>query len=382
MLHHVSNKIIIRDSTLREGLQIPGVSISFKDKIRLIHLMDKMCIPEIEIGIPEGIDASINIAEYIYKNKFSLKTTALVPSYTAGWRQQLDSAARHHFYHVDIITPTSDFLLKDYELYKTRKSRIWPHIKKCIVYAKNLDLDVGVGFIDATRSDTDFLLRLTKEVSKSGASRAIIYDTVGVSLPHLIFNLISQIRKATDMAIFMHCHNDYGLATANSLAGFRAGASGIDVSVNGLGGRSGNAALEEVVLALENLNRVNTGINLSLIKKLSTLTERITGIKCFPLKPIVGDYSFVHIPLMHIRCVAKGDTDTFEPFDPRQVGNERRYVFSLPLDYKRAIEPFLEKLDIHPSEKKISRILKTLKQKKFSCGLTENEIMNIIRKLI
>ncbi len=381
MLHHISNKIIIRDSTLREGLQIPGVRISFEDKIRLVHLMDKIGIPEIEIGIPEGIDASIDIAEYIYKNKFSLKTTALVPCYTAGWRQQLDSAARHHFYHVDIITPTSNFLLRDYELYKIKKLQISSKIKECIVYAKNLGLDVGVGFIDATRSDIDFLLRLTKEASNAGSSRLIIYDTVGISLPHLIVNLVSQIRKTTDMAIFMHCHNDYGLATANSLAGFGAGANGIDVSVNGLGGRSGNAALEEVVLALENLYGVNTGINLSLIKKLSILTERITGIKCFPLKPIVGDYSFVHIPLMHIRCVARGHTDTFEPFDPQQVGNERRYAFSLPLDYKRAIEPFLEKLDIHPSEKKISRILRILKQKKFSCGLTKNQITNIIKKL-
>lgn len=382
MLHHISNKVIIRDSTLREGLQIPGVSISFKDKIRLIRLMDKMCIPEVEIGIPEGLDASINIAEYIYKNKFSLKTTALVPCYTQGWRQQLDNAARHHFYHVDIITPTSGFLLRDYELYKIKKSQISNHITECIVYAKNLGLDAGVGFIDATRTDTNLLLRLSKEASKAGASRVIVYDTVGISLPHFTFNLISQIRKATDMAIFMHCHNDYGLATANSLAGFSAGAKGIDVSINGLGGRSGNAALEEVVLALENLYRVNTGINLLSIKKLSSLTERITGIKCFPLKPIVGDYSFVHIPLMHIRCMAKGNTDTFEPFDPGQVGNERRYAFFLPLDYKKAIEPFLEKLGIQPSEGKINKILKTLKQKRFAYGLTEKQIINIIRKLV
>ncbi len=381
MLHRISNKIIIRDSTLREGLQIPGVSISFKDKVRLIHLMDKIGIPEIEIGIPEGLDANINIADYIYKNKLFLKTTALVPCYTTGWRQQLDNVAKHHFYHVDIIAPTSNFLLRDYELYKIRKSQIFHRIKECIIYAKNLGLDAGVGFIDATRSDTDFLLRLSKEASKAGASRLIIYDTVGISLPHLIFNLVSEIHRATDMEIFMHCHNDYGLATANSLAGFKAGASGIDVAVNGLGGRSGNAALEEVVLALENLYKVNTDINLSLIKKLSTLTERITGIKCFPLKPVVGDYSFVHIPLMHIRCVAKGNTDTFEPFDPELVGNERRYAFSLPLDYKRALEPFLEKLNIRPSQKKISKILKTLKQKKFSYGLAENQIAGIIRKL-
>lgn len=381
MSHHISNKIIIRDSTLREGLQIPGVSISFKDKIRLIQLMDKMCIPEVEIGIPEGLDASINIADYIYKNRLSLKTTALVPCYTTGWRQQLDNAAKHHFNHVDIIAPISDFLLRDYGLYKIKKSRILPKIKECIIYAKNLGLDAGVGFIDATRSDADFLFSLSKEASKAGASRLIIYDTVGISLPHLTFNLVSQIRKVTNVAIFTHCHNDYGLAAANSLAGFSAGACGIDVAVNGLGGRSGNAALEEVVLALENLYKVNTGINLSLIKKLSILTERITGIKCFPLKPVVGNYSFVHIPLMHIRCVAKGKTDAFEPFNPGLVGNERRYAFSLPLDYKRALKPFLEKLNIHPSQRKINKILKTLKQKKLSYGLTENQIVSIIKKL-
>lgn len=374
-------QIIIKDLTLREGLQIPGVRVSFSDKIKILRLLDKIHIPEIEIGIPEGIQMNASIADYIYRNRLSLKTSALVPAYIPNWKTQIDRAVKYHFHKIDITIPVSNILLSDYSLYKIKKREILARLREPIEYAKSCKLEVGIGLIDASRTEINFLSYLCRKLDSLKISRVIIYDTVGVALPSLIHDLISRLRRASSTPLFVHCHNDYGLAVANSLSAIMAGAKGVEVSINGLGGRSGNAALEEVVLVLEKLYKIKTGVKLSLIQQISDLVEKTTGIRSSLLKPIIGKFSFTHSPVMHIRCVAAGNRDSFEPFKPEIIGNQRRYAFSLSIDYKKALEPFLEKLGIQLSEKESDKILKTLKQKKFSSGLTEKEIINIIKRL-
>lgn len=377
----MSKRIIIKDSTLREGLQVPGVKVALSDKIKILRLLDKARIPEVEIGIPEGIRASSGVADYAYKNRLSLKTSALVPAYIANWKQQVDNALKHHFHKIDITMPVSDILLGDYSLYRIKKGELLIRLKECIRYAKSRKIEVGAGLIDATRADVKFLSYLCRKISGLKVKRIIIYDTAGVSLPQQMHKLISCLRESSSVPLFVHCHNDYGMAVANTVAAVIAGAEGAEVAVNGIGGRSGNAALEEVVLALEKLCRIKTGVKLSLMQLISDSVEKITRIKRSPIKPITGKFSFTHTPVMHIRCVAGGRPAAFEPFFPELVGNKRKYAFSLPLDYNKAIEPFIKKLGVRLCDDKKKQILRAIKQKSFSCGLTEKEIVNIIKKL-
>lgn len=382
MLSQKSHKIIIRDSTLREGIQVPGVSISLDDRIKFVRALEAMGVPEIEIGLPEGIDASADLARYVYENDFSLKTTALVPAYIPNWKKQIERAVASYFSKVYITVPTSEILLRDYSFYTMRKDEIIPRLRECITYTKKYDLALGIGLIDASRTQVDFLSQICKEVEMQGVGEGIIYDTTGVCTPNVLFQMISSLLRESSLSLIAHCHNDYGMATANSIAAVQAGASGVEVSVNGLGGRSGNASLEEVVLALRNLLGRDTGIDISQMKELSLLVEKISGLACFPLKPIVGKFSFVHTPVMHIRCIANGQSNSFEPFDPGEIGRDRRYAFSLPVDYTKAIEPFFKKAGLSPSPKDKEAVLSAVKEKSSQNGLTECEITQIIQETV
>jgi homocitrate synthase NifV len=151
------------------------------------------------------------------------------------------------------------------------------------------------------------------------------------------------------------------MATANTLAALDAGAVAADVAVNGLGGRAGNAALEEIVMAAEQLTGLSTGVNTRRLRELSAFVEQMTGIANSPLKPIVGRYCFAHAPVMHVRCIAGGNPSAFEPFDPQLVGAERTYSFGLPVDYAGALEPFLRKGGVTLSPEQIRNLLDKLR---------------------
>ena len=221
---------------------------------------------------------------------------------------------------------------------------------------------------------------ITRPLSDQGASRVVIYDSVGTMLPSQMTRLVAEIRRSGSPPVLVHCHNDYGLATANSLAAIEGGAEAVDVAVNGVGGRAGNAALEEVALALENLSGLETGIDTRRLKELSSFVEQMTGLKNSPLKPIVGDYCFVHLPMMHVRCIAGGNPRAFEPFDPHQVGQQRTYGFSLPVDYGPAIEPFVRSSGCQVAAKDYPALIDAIRH----CGdggtLTEQQIVHCIQQ--
>ena len=196
-------------------------------------------------------------------------------------------------------------------------------------------------------------------------------------VPAQMTELVRQVHEVAQISLLVHCHNDYGMATANTLAGIEGGAQAVDVAVNGLGGRAGNAALEEVALALENLYHVRTGIRTQFLKQISQLAERMTGLANWPLKPVVGDFCFAHVPVMHIRCIAGGNPAAFEPYDPRQVGAERKYDFSLPVDYTTAVEPFIRKSGSVLDQPAVECLLAQLQAREGRGGWSEQEILQL-----
>lgn len=376
----MKNLAVIRDSTLREGIELPNVALSLEEKMEIALLLEAMNVTEIEIGMPYGLKDCLPLAKAVKSRKLKIKTSALIPSYGLTWRQEIEIAAKSNIDRIEILFPTSDILLNLKNYYKIKKEDLCTLVREKIIYAKRYLPEVGVGFVDASRTGLDFLILLTREAQKQGANRVIVYDTVGISIPSRIKEIISGVRKNCSIQIIVHCHNDFGLATANSLAGIEAGADGADVVVNGLGDRGGNASFEEVVLSLEILHGIKTGVNLEKINKLSRLVEEVTGICKSKVKPIVGEFTFLHSPVMHIRNAASGNYSGFEPFKPELIGSERRYAFTLSVDYREALKPFYKKLRCNPNSSQETIIVNMLRQKSRKSGLSENQVLAIIKK--
>ena len=372
-------RVILRDTTLREGIQMPGSKITLDEKREFISLLDAIGVPEIEIGLPDGVAACLEVADLIRESGCSIKATALIPFYTDRWNRQILQAAEHGIHRVDILGPTSDQLLSNQSLYGMRVEEIRARLEPVVVHARKTSMEIGVGLIDATRTPLERLIPIVEPLRKMGVSRIVLYDSVGIMIPAKMTKLVQDLIAVSGIAVLVHCHNDYGMATANSLAAVEGGATAIDVAINGVGGRAGNAALEEVALGLQNLYGISTGIDTRRFREISAFTERITNIRNSPTKPIVGDFCFAHLPVMHIRCIAGGNPQAFEPYPPEQVGTKRTYHFSLPVDYTGALEPFFSKSGCTSNREDAQRLLSLLREKD---GWTEEEIISLIKSNI
>ena len=372
-------QIVLRDTTLREGIQVPGCRIDRDRQRRFVGFLDEIGVPEIEIGLPGGMSACADLADFIRRENHAIRASALIPCYAATWRRQVDLAAEHGLARIDVLAPVSDHLLKDADHYGMEAGEISGRLEDVLAYARRGPLEVGVGLIDACRTPLGRITPLAEALPAMGASRLVLYDSVGTMLPWEMTAFVAEIRQSCGLPILVHCHNDHGLATANSLAAVAGGAAAVDVAVNGLGGRAGNAPLEEVAVALENLCGLQTGIDTTRLRALAAFTERMTGLKNSPLKPIVGDYCFAHLPVMHVRCIGGGNPAAFEPFDPAQVGAERTYGFSLPVDYAPAVEPFLRKAGFAVDGEDIPALVAALRDNSGPAGRTEKDILKCIR---
>lgn len=224
---------------------------------------------------------------------------------------------------VDLSIPVSDQQIQ-FKLGFTR-DRVLAHISEMVSKARDLDFEVCVGCEDASRADEDFLLQVTETVQAAGAQRLRFADTLGTLDPFVTHRKISRLKKATDMQLEMHAHDDYGLATANTLAAVAAGASHINTTVNGLGERAGNAPLEELVLGLKNLYGIDTGINTADLQSLSKYVEAASGRPVAWQKSIVGDGVFVHEAGVHVDGLMK-DKRNYQSLNPEDLGREHLMV--------------------------------------------------------
>jgi len=215
---------------------------------------------------------------------------------------------------LDLLMPVSE-LRKPYD--RSVKIKI---LLEALDFALPLCTAVGVGFPHSTQASTEFLLEISHQCAEKGAKRILIYDTNGSADPFAIFDLIKSMKTHVKIPLCFHAHNDLGLATANSLAAVLAGADGLDVTVNGLGDRAGNTSLEQVVMILH-LRGMATGISLEVLKQLSEVVERESGIRISGLAPVVGEFVAVHKSPGHLEIPG-----LFEAFDPSLLGMERKII--------------------------------------------------------
>ena len=341
--------INIIDTTLRNGEQTAGVVFSKHEKIRITKMLDEIGIPEIEIGTPSLGGAEREIIKEIVKDSFKSKLFV----YCEAEPENIEYAIQCGAENVIINISTSDIHLK--EKYKKNKTWVINKLKETIRVARQNNLNFIVSAEDATRTDLGFLLKLISIAKKKGAYRFRICDTVSKFDPFRTFLYISTISNATKFPLDVYNHNDFGMATANGLAAIRGGASSLVVSVGGLGEGTGNAAMEEIVMALRYLENIELGIETSKFREIAEYVAR-SSARAIPVwKAIVGTNVFAHESGIHADGVLKNPKN-YEVFNPSEVGLTRQLVVGKHSGSHTILHKFKE-FDIELTDKQANEIL-------------------------
>jgi homocitrate synthase NifV len=342
-------KLYIIDTTLRDGEQTAGVVFANQEKIRIARFLDEIGVHQIEAGVPVmGGDEKEAITKIC---KLGLKASIM------GWNRpvlkDIEASLECGVDAVAISISTSDIHIK----YKLQTSREWvlEQIVKAVEFAKKHGLYVSANAEDASRTEMDFLLQFAKAVREAGADRLRYCDTVGILDPFTIYERIKTILERVDIEVEMHTHNDFGMATANALAGVRAGANWIGVTVIGLGERAGNAALEEVVMALKHLAGIDLGLKTEIFREVAEYVSHASGRDLPTWKAIVGSNMFAHESGIHADGALK-NPKTYEAFHPEEVGLERQILIGKHSGTAALKAKFAE-YGIHLSEFKAQEML-------------------------
>jgi 2-isopropylmalate synthase len=346
-------KIRIFDTTLRDGEQTPGVSLTADDKIEIAHQLSKLGVDAIEAGFPSSSEGEKKVVKDIAKAGLSSEICAL----SRATKGDIDAALECNVDLIHVFIPTSSVQMK-YAVNLTEEQVLASTVDS-IKYVKKHGVKCEFSPMDATRSDLSFLKKVCKAAQDAGIDRLNVPDTVGIMIPSTTAKLIKELKNVVTVPISTHCHDDFGLAVANSLAAVEAGAVQVHVAVNGLGERAGNASLEEVVMALHMIYKYKTGINTRLLYSTSRMVSALTGITVQANKAIVGENAFAHESGIHTRGITEKPL-TFEPIKPELVGRTRKLVAG-KLAGTRGIKAELDEIGIHPTEEQIKEIVQRVK---------------------
>ncbi len=363
--------INIIDTTLRNGEQTAGVVFSKHEKIRIAKMLDEIGIPEIEIGTPSLGDVERKIVKEILKDSFNSRLFV----YCEAEPENIEYAVKCGAKNVIINISTSDIHIK--EKYKKNKTWVINKLREAIRTARQNGLNFIISAEDATRTDLGFLLRLISIASKKGAYRFRICDTVSRLDPFRTFLDISTISSAADLPIEVYNHNDFGMATANGMAAIRGGASSLVVSVGGLGEGTGNAAMEEIVMALRYLENIELGIETSRFREIAEYVARASSRAVPVWKAIVGTNVFAHESGIHVDGVIKNPRN-YEIFNPSEVGLTRQLVVGKHSGSHTILHKFKE-FNIELTDKQANEILALARDMSvdFKRPLFDKELMYI-----
>jgi len=345
---------ILYDTTLRDGEQTPGVSFNAESKVEIALLLEECGVKEIEAGFPAISEDEERAVRAVSKAVSESKVLCLC----RALKSDVDLALKCEVDGVIIFAPPSDIHLR-WKL-KMSAERVLSCVLEVVEYAKSHGVFVQFTCEDATRTPLERLLRFYSSAIEHGADRVGVADTVGCITPSGMKFLIGELSKSLSRPIAVHCHNDFGLATANTLAAYEAGATALSVSINGLGERCGNAPLEEVALALYCLYGVDPGIDFKKLSKLSQRVAELSKLRPWPLKPVVGLYAFMHESGIHVAAVLENPF-TYEAYSPSIVGRERAIKFGKHSGVK-AIAYALRTMGLDASAEVVRGVLEEVKR--------------------
>src|SRR5258706_884687 len=343
----------ILDTTLREGEQTPYVNFTVDEKMEIARLLDCVGVDMIEAGDPS---VSPNVAKAI-ERVASLGLRAEIVAHSVASRSGIDKAKASGADRVAIFYATSKIHL-DAKLHKTPE-QAFDFIKEHVGYASSLGLKVRFTPEDSTRTDFEFLVQVCNAAIEAGADRISFADTLGIMQPDMMFERVRSLRELLlPGKIDLHCHNDYGLALANAMAGIRGGADCIHTTVKGLGERAGIPDLAETVISFHNLEGIEK-FDIKPLMELSGYLEKVSGFFLAPNKPITGQNAFSHKSGVHTNGILK-DPRTYEPFDPSMLGRERKIIID-KYTGKSAVASRLEEYDIEVSAAELEVIVTRIK---------------------
>ena len=364
------SKVRIFDTTLRDGEQTPGVSITPEQKVQIAIKLDELGIDAIEAGFPVVSHGETVAIKNITKQGLKAEICGLARAV----KSDLDAAINCDLPYVHVFIATSDIHMQ----FKLRMNRqqviekaVW-----AVEYAKKHGVQVEFSAEDATRSDRAFLNQVFTAVANVGVDRLDIPDTVGYATPQYIEQLVKDVKAMTRLPISMHCHDDFGLAVANSISGINAGADCAHVTINGLGERAGNASLEEVVMALQCLYGRKHNVKTELLYETSVFVSNTMGIIVQPNKAIIGENAFGHESGIHTHGIINNPL-TYEPISPELVGR-KRWMQAGKHAGAHGIKAMLESFGITPTEKELYDIVE--KQKNLADkgkSITTAELLSI-----
>jgi 2-isopropylmalate synthase len=354
MTQHPSKSIKILDTTLRDGEQTPGVSLTLDDKIEIAQQLCKLGVDVIEAGFPSSSEGERKVVKEIKQLGLNSQICAL----SRCTKKDIDAALGCDVDLIHIFIPTSQVQMK--HAVNMTPDQVLSSAVESIQYIKKHGVNCEFSPMDATRTDKSFLHKICKEAQNAGMDSLNVPDTVGCMIPKTTFELFKELKSFLKVPISAHCHNDFGLAVANSLAAVEAGADQIHVAINGLGERAGNAALEEVVTTLHVVYGYKTNINTRLLYSTSRMVASLSGVSVQVNKAIVGENAFAHESGIHTRGVTEQPL-TFEPISPEIVGRTRKLVAG-KLAGTRGIQAELNEIGIHPNDVQLTEIVQRVKE--------------------
>ena len=316
---NLADKIYIFDTTLRDGEQTPGVALTVDEKIQIAQKLSKLGVDKIEAGFPASSKGELESCKRIK----ALDLNSTIVGLSRSVKNDIDAVLDADLEYIHLFIGTSP-LHRDYKL-KMSKETIIQKATESIDYAKDHGLEVEFSAEDATRTEKEFLFDFYDAVIDAGTDFIDVPDTVGVLTPIITEQLITDLKSKFNTPLSVHFHNDFGLATANTLKAIECGANQAHVTVNGMGERTGNASLEELIVTLKVAYDFDLGMDTTRLYSLSNLIGRITGIKMPVNKPIVGDNAFAHESGIHVHGILN-NSSTYEGISPDLVGHSRKII--------------------------------------------------------
>ncbi|MBT8375152.1 MAG: 2-isopropylmalate synthase [Deltaproteobacteria bacterium] len=362
----MKDRVYIFDTTLRDGEQSPGASMNAAEKMRLAVQMEKLGVDIIEAGFPAAskgdLDAVSQIAQKLEKIEIAALARTSKEDIDCAWKA-ISHAAKPR---IHTFLATSDIHM-DYKLKMTR-DEVVKTTAESVKYARSLTDNVEFSAEDGSRSDRDFLCKVFEAAIEAGAKTVNLPDTVGYAIPEEFSELVKYVLSHTPnihkAILSIHCHNDLGLATANTLAAINSGARQAEVTINGIGERAGNTSLEEVIMTLHtrpNFMPLSTGIETSLIYPTSRLVSMITGIIVQPNKAIVGANAFAHEAGIHQDGVLKNPM-TYEIMKPETIGLNKNTLVLGKHSGRHALRSRLKELGYDLSDEELKLVFKKFKE--------------------
>ncbi len=360
-----NNRVLIFDTTLRDGEQSPGASMNPEEKLRLARHLENLGVDIIEAGFPAASDGDFlsvqQIAQAVRGSQIAALARANREDIDRAWEAVRDAAEPR----IHTFLSSSDIHLQ-HQLRKSR-TQVLQEASQAVAHARGYVDNVEFSPMDATRTDRGFLCDMVEAAIAAGATTINIPDTVGYAMPEefgdLIATLLDRAQGLREAILSVHCHNDLGMAVANSLAAIARGARQVECTINGIGERAGNAAMEEIVMALQtrkDIYGLTTGIRTERLYQVSKLLSRITGIRVPPNKAIVGSNAFAHESGIHQDGILKERT-TYEIMTPESVGISQTQLVLGKHSGRHAVSERLKKLGYCLTPEEINRVFARFK---------------------